>query len=218
MRVGHLLPLALGVVLGACDDATPKLRAIVAAAVPSSFATASPATPDNPSLRIDRPRPLIPRDQRLKPKRLGKQVVIDSEGKWLPDCAIHRKCKLTDQALAICTENLAAESWETMALRAEHFTDPRVVVKGRLVPADGVFSTGAYCKPAGACCNRRRAGFLLEGPPSDLELDRPACVGDESRLCCSVLAEGQDVIATGELEYDRGNWRLAKASLCRVAD
>jgi hypothetical protein len=216
MRLAYRL--AVGLVLVACDDPGPKPRPFAAPAVSAPSAAASAVTPHNPSVRIDGPGPLVPRDQRLKPVRRGNQVVIDSEGKWDRDCDIHHKCKLTEEALPICTTNRDAESWQTMALRAEHFTDPHVVVRGRLVPDASAFSTAVYCTPAGACCNRRRAGFLLEGPPSDLRLDRPACVGDESRLCCRILAEGQDVIATGDLGYQSGVWSMANVSLCRVAD
>jgi hypothetical protein len=64
--------------------------------------------------------------------------------------------------------------------------------------------------------NGRSASIRLAGPPYDLDLNGLACRGDESRLCCPFSANGEEVIATGRLNYDRGRLWLDSPELCRV--
>jgi hypothetical protein len=58
--------------------------------------------------------------------------------------------------------------------------------------------------------------MFLAGPPYDLELVGLGCGGDESRLCCAVAAQGDEVIATGRLTYETGSLRLLSPELCRT--
>jgi hypothetical protein len=158
----------------------------------------------------------VAEENRLRQRRVGKALVIDSEGKWDKSCLIHRSCKVTPRALAPCDSKQNAEPWSSLPGRAEHFTDPNVSIKGRLVMAAGAFSTAVACGP-GQCCNGRSADLRLAGPPYDLELIGLGCGGDESRLCCGLAAD-QLVIASGRLSYSMGRLRLDSFELCRVVE
>jgi hypothetical protein len=207
--------LALAYVL-ACEDTQPKPPG-PAPRVPSSFAVAPPSAPPTSTAADLDPTPVpVAEERRLRQRKVGKALVIDSEGKWDKSCLIHRSCKVTPHAIAPCDGKQNAEPWSSLPGRAEHFTDPNVSIKGRLAMADGAFSTAVACDP-GQCCNGRSADLRLAGPPYDLELIGLGCGGDESRLCCGLAAD-QLVIASGRLIYTMGRLRLDSPELCLVVE
>lgn len=212
MRTGHIV-VALASALAACEEATPKPRPTPPPAAPAPLESAVPtasASAEPPPLPLATPRPKL--------KLQGAHVVLDREGKWQQSCRIHRPCKIEAEPLPACAADQAAEPWSTFADKAEHLTDPRVSLRGKLEPPRATFSTGARCTPHGACCNHTRGDFTLDGAPHGLELVGYGCAGDESRLCCNALAEGQTVIATGDLSWDTRRWRLDTKSLCVVKE
>jgi hypothetical protein len=207
--------LALIYVL-ACEDTQPN-RPGPAPRVPSSPAVAPPRAPPTSTAADLDPTPVpVAEERRLRQRRVGKALVIDSEGKWDKSCLIHRSCKVTPRALAPCDAKQNAEPWSALPGKAENFTDPNVSIKGRLVLADGKFSTAVGCGE-GQCCNGCSANLRLAGPPYDLELVGLGCGGDESRLCCGLAAD-QLVIASGRLRYSMGRLRLDSPELCRVVE
>lgn len=58
---------------------------------------------------------------------------------------------MAPRALEVCPRG--AEAWgATLASKAEHFTDPQVAIKGKLVMSDTAFSTAVRCAKE-QCCN-----------------------------------------------------------------
>ncbi|RYZ02725.1 MAG: hypothetical protein EOO73_30655 [Myxococcales bacterium] len=215
MRLGRLV-VTIAVGLTACEDASPRARPSVATSSPPAPPVAPSIVPPAPSAAAPDPPPSP--TPRTALKRLGTSVVDDSPGKWASHCSIHRPCKIKAKPIPDCAPGQTAENWSTFAAKADHLTDPRVSVRGRLVVQRGMFSTGAACRPQGSCCNHTRATFALEGPPVDLELVGWGCAGDESRLCCNAFADGQAIIATGDVRWDTGQWSMEPQSLCAVKE
>lgn len=207
--------VALLVASLACDDAGQKMR--MTAATSSAPATASTAGPGSTAVKLDAMPPATAPERRLRQQRRGNQLVIDTKGKWAPDCLIHRACKVVPTALDLCPPGSDAPLWSTLPGRAEHFTDPRVAVKGQLVLADSWFSSAVGCKE-GQCCNGLRVDIVVAGPPYDLQLVGLGCAGDESRQCCPFSAQGDEVIASGILKYGNGRLYLTAPTLCRTGN
>lgn len=206
--MGRSTWLVLALALG-CEDAPPKPPARTRAPA------AGPAATTNLASKLDTPPLPVADKDRLRPQPRGGELVIDSPGKWDKSCRIHRACGVTPRTLPRCEPGQASEVWSTLPGRAEHFTDPHVSVKGRLVMSDGAISTAVSCAK-GQCCNGRYAQLVLAGPPYDLELHGLGCGGDESRLCCELSALGEEVIATGVMSYSNGRLLLTSPELCRV--
>ena len=197
-----------------CDDARRKVRGTPAVA---ASATASVAATVGSAVKIDVVPAAAVAEKRLKQKQVGSQLVIDTKGTWEAHCLIHRVCPVKPQALEVCPPGSDAPLWSTLPGKAEHFTDPRVAVRGQLVMADSGFSSAVACE-AGQCCNGVRANIVLAGPPYDLELVGLGCAGDESRQCCPVSARGEEVIASGVLNYSNGRLFLTSPKLCRPSN
>lgn len=70
----------------------------------------------------------------------------------------------------------------------------------------------------GTCCNECRRHVVLVGEDGSIVgLTGEECVGDESRLCCTLDVHGQKIIATGVLvdEYGRGQlWFKGPYDIC----
>jgi hypothetical protein len=197
-----------------CDDAARNVRET--APKPTTTATVSVGATVSTAAKLDAMPPATAPEKRLRQQRRGSQLVIDTKGKWDRDCLIHRACKVKPTALDLCPGS-DAPLWSTLPGKAEHFTDPRVVVKGQLVLADSWFSSAVRCRP-GECCNGLRVNIVLAGPPYDLELVGLGCAGDESRQCCPFSAQGEEVIASGILKYSGGRLYLTAPTLCRTGN
>jgi hypothetical protein len=183
-----------------------------------TVAASSPATvaaTASTAVTMDAMPPAVLPEKRLRQQQLGSQLVIDTKGTWERHCLIHRACKVKPKALDLCPPESDAPLWSTLPGKAEHFTDARVAVKGQLVMADHWFSSAVACKE-GQCCNGLRGAIVLAGPPYDLELVGLDCEGDESRQCCPFSARGEEVIASGILEYGSGRLFLTSPKLCRT--
>jgi hypothetical protein len=200
---------------GGCDDAAPKVR--VTGATLSAVATAGAAPTVNTAAKLDAAPAATPPEKRLRQQGVGDQLVIDTKGKWDRECLIHRACPVKPRGLDLCSPGSDAPVWSTLPGKAEHFTDPRVSIKGQLVLAASWFSSAVGCK-AGVCCNGLRVNIVLAGPPYDLELVGLSCDGDESRQCCPFSAQGEEVIASGILKYGSGRLYLTSPTLCRTGN
>jgi hypothetical protein len=203
--------LVLCSALGCGEAATKPLAK--KSPVPASPSSADTST--GTSAKLDAPPRVAVPEQRLRQQRRGKELVIDSAGKWDKHCRIHRPCGFGPRELPVCSPRPDTKRWSDLPGKAEHFTDPNVAVRGKLVMDDTALSTAVGCA-AGVCCNGRSASIRLAGPPYDLDLNGLACRGDESRLCCPLSANGEEVIATGRLNYERGRLWLDSPELCRI--
>ena len=150
---------------------------------------------------------------------------------WGESCQIHRPCDVVARAIPACpagAHGISAEAAD--ALPAAGAT---VSVQGSL-RAGGGHNKLMSCrevdpvtqKPRNdvmACCNAGWCEVVVgdEGK-KQIPLDGVRCVGDESRLCCDVVARGQLVIVTGTLvpnrdaHWDRSPYKLGNAQICSV--
>lgn len=85
----------------------------------------------------------------------------------------------------------------------------RVAVRGPLWIGGPMFSTKVECSPNN-CCNEFGATVTIGA----LALEKAGCVGDDSAVCCSVPAFGQNVIATGVVKLIESEWTLVSPDLC----
>jgi len=154
-------------------------------------------------------------------RKVGKYGTLDVPGKWASFCQIHRACKAPLQAVKPCEKGTVARSWEDLARNAADFEGQVVTVSGRLEFGSGYFSTAVGCAK-GVCCNGVSKQVVLDEEPNALVLDGLACSGDESRLCCAVVPEGQRVIARGWLVHGfpapTPTWKLAQLKVCTPAE
>jgi hypothetical protein len=136
---------------------------------------------------------------------------ISFRNSWDKDCQIHKACKPVEP-MPRCSSGLLGSSASRAFTASKDSKDVRSVV-GTLRSV--VYScTKADCEIIGrpeiqACCNVRDGGVELVGEDgSAVGLPGEACVGDESRLCCTMDVHGQKIMATGVLveshhEYGR---------------
>jgi hypothetical protein len=130
------------------------------------------------------------------------------------------KCKTKVVPIERCEPGNAARPWADFAANALDFEDQVVDLSGRLEFVDGYFSTAVLC-PKGTCCNHVSVGAELYAEPRPLSVDGFYCAGDESRLCCNVLATGQKVIVHGRLvktSFMPVRWELRDMSMCALAE
>jgi len=90
-----------------------------------------------------------------------------------------------------------------------------IEVKGGL-GLTGSNALSRVCAP-GECCHSLRFGMVLEGREV-LFFPSLTCAGDDSKVCCSMPAEGQVVMAHGKLERAKGpgivKWQIRNPTLC----
>ena len=81
------------------------------------------------------------------------------------------------------------------------------------------------CAPRTKCCNGGSSDVVLDSPVgATLQLGGLGCNGDDSQLCCDVLAHGQWVLASGRLRAhpfsrpDFIRWHLKMPQFALVAE
>ena len=122
------------------------------------------------------------------------------------------------QPVKRCERGQAARAWSTLGAEANALDGTRVALSGPLELDDGAFSSMVACARR-TCCNGVEKNVVLGERPHALTLDGLSCRGDESRLCCNVIARGQSVIVSGTLRrFGPIWWKLEDASLCEVDD
>jgi len=156
----------------------------------------------------------------VRARKVGKFAVIDQRGPWYPPCRIHRACKEKADPLKPCQAGQKARAWADFAAGAIDFKDRDVELSGRFELERDFFSSAVQCGE-GVCCNHVEKAVVLDGEPNGLVLERFGCSGDESRLCCNVIATGQAVIVRGTLVNTRPvpplTWKLTGVSVCELA-
>ena len=107
------------------------------------------------------------------------------------------------------------EPWSKLVADAPRLVGQTISVRDRLV-----IGTWTTCSPPsrGYVCDREFAAggsFLLgEGDPPLSLLGHGYCVGDDSRLSCSMPAAGQTVVVTGTL--NRTNEWFMSGAVCEI--
>ena len=220
-REGSFCVLCALYLLGGCRQPpahrgpTTKTTSKSALAV-SVTAPTSASAPPSASIRGASSAPSPPR---IRARQMGQYAVIDESGSWTPNCIIHRKCKTKVAPLERCEPSQAARPWADFIAHALDFEDQLVDLSGRLEISDGFMSTAVQCSK-GTCCNKYSVGVELYAEPKPLPLEGFGCGGDESRLCCNVLATGQEVIVHGRLIKRTSiplRWELDEVSICVLA-
>lgn len=152
------------------------------------------------------PAPRLPELTVAKPVGGGALLAFPAKGsEWPQHCQVRRQCPPVEP-IKPCIRPMAAVD----AFRLDQFRDgDRVVVRGPLWIGAPMFSTMVKCA-RNQCCNR------VGGPVSvgALFLQELGCVGDNSGVCCTVPAFGQDVIATGVVKLIESEWTLVSPNLC----
>ena len=126
-----------------------------------------------------------------------------------------------------CTAGLEPIEASELASAPPAFGE-RVSVRGALGPALESATFGKCNQPTPGitnCCNMASILAFVGGVANGVRLDRFACYGDESRLCCPVPAFGQVVVATGRIMKETesltlnsgGRFALADVTLCTEA-
>ena len=166
----------------------------------------APKTPNRPVAITLEPLPPPPPNPNPAP--------VDSPGSgkpWGTSCLIRRSCERVARSIPACpagTNGLSVEAAASLP------ADGRIVsVQGPLQLGDS-WTTLVGCsesdpvtgKPreVAACCNTvTRTIVVGEGRAKGVRLDGLRCIGDESRVCCDLVASGQMVVATGKLVADQ---------------
>ncbi|MET0792707.1 MAG: hypothetical protein ABW061_14395 [Polyangiaceae bacterium] len=138
---------------------------------------------------------------------------------WNASCLMHRACPFKEQAVPTCETGKGAARWSELQLQADSLLGKTVDVKGGLglAPIQGTSNQTTKCA-ADSCCHALRMAITIDGDPIALPLVGLSCAGDDSKLCCSVPANGQTVIAHGRLAKAPGKglskWQLEDVTLC----
>ena len=205
--------------LGGCRESSRHGHAPVQSAKAGASASSVPPTAPAPAIVSSRPLTRAkPASPPIRARKVGKFAVIDERGPWDRMCLIHRACKHQKlEPLRPCEVGQTARPWADFVAGAIDFDGKDVEVSGRLEFQSGFFSTAVQCGK-GVCCNSYQKGVVLDGEPNGLVLENFGCAGDESRLCCNVLATGQAVIVRGTLVNTRPApslaWSLKSVFVC----
>jgi hypothetical protein len=143
-----------------------------------------------------------------------------------PSCLIQRGCTLKAARPPPCAPGATAgaatapSTWAALGGAANQRAGQVVSVIGTLEVGPSIV-WGVGCA-ANECCSKVRAPIVMGGDGSSggpLAIESMLCSGDETRMCCNLVADGQQVLATGRLiAYDANaldlKWKLADATLC----
>jgi hypothetical protein len=140
-----------------------------------------------------------------------------------PSCLIQRGCTLKAARPPPCARTAAASApsaWAALGGAADRLAGQVVSVTGALEVGPSIV-WGVGCA-ANECCSKVRAPIVIGGAGSaggPLAIESMLCAGDETRMCCNLVADGEQVLATGRLiAYDANaldlKWKLADATLC----
>ena len=155
----------------------------------------------------------------LYPPQLPDAAVVEFPGpsgkSWPASYGIHRACTLPVHGIPKCPAGATGEPWSRLVADAPRLVGQTISVRDRLV-----IGTWTTCAPPtrGFICDwefTARGSFVLgEGDPPLSLLGHDDCVGDDSRLCCSMPAAGQTVVVTGTL--NRTNEWFMKGAICEI--
>ncbi|HSU39547.1 MAG TPA: hypothetical protein VLJ38_08265 [Polyangiaceae bacterium] len=153
-------------------------------------------------------------------KRLKNTAVVHGGDpkKFARRCRVHPPCG-PFAPLAHCPPGIAPI--DALALRTFVPAEigATVSVRGGL-SLDGMSTTAMLCgqKPGTPynCCNHTAIRAFVGDIPNGARLEGMGCVGDESQLCCSVPAFGQEVVATGKISPETDAWLVSKGTRWRL--
>lgn len=142
---------------------------------------------------------------------------------WEARCQANQRCPAV-AALPTCAFREAPQSFDAAWSARHSLVGQRVSVRGHLVARGGCTEMGC---PDRACCNHCSGQVLLaasntrgadsqsfalaEGEPRGGPF---ACSGDDSAMCCGMLADGSAAVATGTLRTSEGRYVIADAVFC----
>jgi hypothetical protein len=139
---------------------------------------------------------------------------------WADGCQIHRACKPVEP-MPRCSPDLVVSAASRAFTASKGRKDVRSVA-GTLQSRDEG-CTKMYCGDSSGrqrCCNGCEGHIVLVGEDGSIVgLTGEECVGDISRLCCTIDVHGQKIIATGVLvdEYERGQlWFKGPYDICAL--
>ena len=138
---------------------------------------------------------------------------------WNARCLAKRGCARKVGTIAECDPAKKVAEWSELAPDADKWLGKVIEVSGVL----GLTGSNVATKPCepGECCHHLRFDMALDSAPYSVFLPGLTCVGDDSKLCCSVPAESQTVIARGTLQRATGagilKYQLGSVSLCTPA-
>jgi hypothetical protein len=136
---------------------------------------------------------------------------------WRASCQVNRECAGKQRPLPVCAAPRPKFTWSDVQHDAESMLGKEVETVGNLGVTPSAPIKGGACKP-GECCHSLRFAMVVDGSPTALPLAGYSCSGDDSKLCCTVENEGQEVVAKGRLAKapagSIAKWQLLDASLC----
>jgi hypothetical protein len=160
--------------------------------------------------------------------RLGNAAVVDRLDPKTSSrhCRVARPCKPV-VPLERCPAGIAPLDATALNALVPVEIGATISVRGALGLAETRTTANLCAQTPGApynCCHFVSIGAFVGDIPNGARLDGLGCGGDESRLCCSVPAFGQPIVATGKLmpETDPGlvqygtRWRLGDVTLCTL--
>lgn len=137
--------------------------------------------------------------------------------KWNASCQANRECKTAPLPLSACEGPRPKFTWSDVQHDGATMLGKEVSVMGNLGMTPNKAPKPGKCAP-GECCHALSFTLVVDGSPSALLLDGLTCTGDDSKLCCTVPADGQEVIAKGRLKNapkgSAAKYQLADAKLC----
>ena len=165
----------------------------------------APKTPTRPVAITLEPLPPQPPNPNPAP--------VDSPGygkPWGTTCLVRRSCERVARSIPACpagTKGLSVEAATSLTAdgRSVSVQGPLRLGGGRttLVGCSEQDPVTGKPRDVAACCNTvTRTIIVGEGSEKGIGLDRVGCVGDESRVCCDLVVNGQLVVATGKLLPD----------------
>jgi hypothetical protein len=138
-----------------------------------------------------------------------------------PRCRVLRNDCKPFVPIKACTAGLEPIDASELASFVPPASGERISVRG-VLGLDSPSSTFAACHQTAPgitdCCNMASAEVFVGALPNGVRLDRLACYGDDSRLCCPVPAFGQVVVATGRIMKETDPFLLASGDRLWLAD
>ncbi len=212
MRRCHFRPflllwlcVGLGLTLVACESSS-------AAPEPKRAARVHPVFPVPPS-----PEMIAQSMVGIADRDAGTAPVAPPKN-WDASCQVNRSCATKEQAVPTCESGRVAGRWSDAQIIGDSLEGKTIDVKGQvgLTPAQNTGNANKKCAP-NSCCHALRMDITIDGEPLALPLVGFSCSGDDSKLCCTVPADGQQVIAHGRLKKSSKSgykWQLEDATLC----
>ena len=137
-------------------------------------------------------------------------------GEWPRQCLVHRACPEAPPPLPTCAARADTPAWADLRPRAAGLVGTRISVRGALAVGRPIRGCASH-----DCCQSIGERGIVVGV-TDLDADGAlslaglSCKGDDSRLCCSAPAYGQQVRVEGKLARSgRSDYVLQSPQICQ---